>query len=725
MFQKSKSSVATRSRRASPAWRHRQMELVEKSAEQVCTAPRVSTLSSLVSKSTLQACANGKALVDGVASHISKLESNQGNGKNRQEKHIFFVSPSLPHPCEMEIWNETVRLLGVKGTILTAKSEEKSFKHFVDICSAMRTPLHLEYKLLETIQENKTFLAGLEQELENASLVIAVGEVSLASFQALKARRSHQHRLAIWQNAPRPPEYLLSRAQNQNPATLSRERTVRREVLKSCDALISFDKDSSTWAYLEDVNAQRIRRVSRGVSLNRFSKELTASRRIEMRARLGLPETDFIFLQAGPLEIDSGAMDSVYAFKSLLQSNPGLSGHTKLVFCGTGSAGGDVRQTVVNLRLDDHVYFLNPNDENTLQVLGNQLSNLLAICDAVIHNPVAPVNGSPQRYLDCTYDVLCSLASGLTVISNGNGWVGEWIARFYRTFSSGSLHSQVKLMRESIEKQERLVSIKRAVRMAIENELSLEKSADELAKVLRSLMSSNISFEEGSVARVFEQIEKMVSSRQYVEAIQLISDTFKMAGLSETQKAMLFRNIADCFTKLGDLENGLQNYIRSLEHDPYCAKTFVGLGTVALQAHNYNVAVPQFQKAVALAPKDDMASLGLGLAFEGLGENKEALNWTLRACNLNIENTVAIYNLVKLAYDLDQYVEAEDILTRYVALHPNDVNMTFTLGGIAFKLGKVEEAVRQMENILVLDPMNSRAHSLLGQINREQRRQVS
>lgn len=651
---------------------------------------------------------------------VSYIEATASNA-NRLAKQVYFVTPILPHPCEIEIWNGVVKKLGVKGTIITSKSEEKGFKHFLDVCAAIGTPSYLECKTLDGITENKTFLAGLESEITNANLIVAVGESSLASYQALKARSKHQGKLVIWQNSPRNSPFLAS-SRNLNPvqaSNLAREKTVRREILKNCDALICFDKDSATWSYLEEVNAQRIRRVSRGINLARFSQEFTASRRIEMREKLGLPDADFIFLQAGPLEVEAGAIDSVFAFKSLLQSHPNLLNHTKLVFCGTGAAGADVRQAVVDLKLDDHVFFLNPNDENTLQVLGNQLSNLLVLCDAVLHTPIAPVNGSPLRYLDCTYDIFCALASGLTVISNGHGWVGEWIARFYRIFSTGSIHSQAKLMHESIEKQERMVGLKRAVRMAIENELALDKAVDELSRVMSSLLTVQYAQPVESVSHVIDQIEKTVQARQYVEAIQLISNAFKMPGLSEMQRANLFRHIGDCFTKLGDLENGLQNYARSLDLDPYNAKTFIGLGTIALQTHNYNVAVPQFQKAVSLSPRDEMASLGLGLAFEGLGEPKEALNWTIRSCNLNIENTVALYNVVKLAYDLDQFNEAEEILTRYVGLHPNDVNMKFSLGGLAFKNGKMNVTRQLMEDILVLDPMNSRAHGLLSQVNKE------
>jgi tetratricopeptide (TPR) repeat protein len=115
-----------------------------------------------------------------------------------------------------------------------------------------------------------------------------------------------------------------------------------------------------------------------------------------------------------------------------------------------------------------------------------------------------------------------------------------------------------------------------------------------------------------------------------------------------------------------------------------------------------------------------MASLGLGLAFEGLNELKEALSWTIRACHLKADNTVAIFNLVKLSFELEEFADAERVLIRYLGLHPHDVNMIYTLGTIAFKTGKVDIALQLMENILSLDPMNSRAHSLINQIQRQE-----
>jgi len=471
------------------------------------------------------------------------------------------------------------------------------------------------------------------------------------------------------------------------------------------------------------VHAQRIRRLCRTINPTRFSTELSNIKRLELRAALGLPETDFIFLHLGPLEVESGAMDVVYSFKNLLQSHPEFENNARLCFCGKGSAGADIRQTVVEMGLDAHVYFLNPVGEDVPDMMGNQFSHVLSICDAVIHVPIAPINGSPLKHLDSTYDILCALSSGLLVVSNGSGFIGEWVGRYYKTCSPGNIHSLARLMQETIAKQDVVSSVKAAVKKGLANEFPFTKTINDMVGVLKDLIqnqSAHIVQNAESNSKLIEQIEQMIKGRQYLDAIECISQAFTKKDLSTLQQASLFRLIGDCFTKLGDLDNGSDNYLRAVDLDPYCARSFIGLGTVALQRQDFNVAVPQFQKSITLAPNDDMASLGLGLAFEGLGEQREALRWTMRACHLNPDSTVALFQLVKLAYDLNEYSEAEKALTRYVGRHPHDIHMIYSLGGIYYQTEQWDSALRLMDNILALDPTNNQALTLIAQIHKQQ-----
>jgi predicted Zn-dependent protease len=81
---------------------------------------------------------------------------------------------------------------------------------------------------------------------------------------------------------------------------------------------------------------------------------------------------------------------------------------------------------------------------------------------------------------------------------------------------------------------------------------------------------------------------------------------------------------------------------------------------------------------------------------------------------------VALFQLVKLSYDTNEYNEAEKALTRYVGRHPHDIHMVYSLGGIYYQTGQWEGALRLMNNILALDPTNNQALMLIAQIQKQQ-----
>lgn len=662
----------------------------------------------------------GAALL--VAAEQMFLATN-GSENDARVKQICFVAPVLPHTCVLDIWNGAVASLNVVGTVITSTDERAQFEEYVKYANAQGFGVSLEVRTLESMADNRTFLAGLDTELEAAQVVVALGETSLATYQSMKHCKRQLKRFVVWQNAPRPvhtlPGSRLSGAFVQ--PHIAREKSMRREILRSCEVLLCFDKESATLAYLEGVSAQRIRRLSRGISLDRYSAEFRAIHRSEIRKALQLEDDQYVYLQVGPLEVEAGAFDTLFAFKSLIQSSSQTARKIKLVCCGSGTAAADIRQMVVDLGLDDSVFFLSQTADGSPEIRGDHLSHLVAVADAVIHNPVSPIGGEPLRFLDSIYDVLCAVSYGIPVVSNGSGWIGEWISRFGRTFAPSNIHSQAKMMRDVFEKRAKFDSIMRSAHRALENDLPIASAVEDCAGILSALTQQVACSGAREVKGLFEQIEKAVQSQLYVEAIQSIEHAFASNGLSPSQRSWLFRTVGDCFTRLGDLASGRDNYLRAAELDPYCHKVFIGLGTVALQEKQYNVAVPHFHKAVGLAPKDDMANLGLGLAFEGLGEAREARNWTLRACQLNPENRPALYHLVKLSQEMDEYEATIAVIVKYLSLHPYDIHMIYTLGGLKYKTGNIDESLRLMKDILRIDPMNNLAHSLVAQIERESR----
>jgi Tfp pilus assembly protein PilF len=190
-------------------------------------------------------------------------------------------------------------------------------------------------------------------------------------------------------------------------------------------------------------------------------------------------------------------------------------------------------------------------------------------------------------------------------------------------------------------------------------------------------------------------------------------------------QANLLRLIGDCFTRLGDTTSAKNAYNRAINLDPFSAKAHIGLGTVALTRNSHDGAVIHFQKAVSLAPNDEMGSFGLGLAFQGLGEINEANKWVANACRLNPLNAPAVFTLVKLAFDRNSFDDARDALCRYISHKPQDLNMVFSLAGVEYKTGNNTAAEMLLTQMLAIDPNDARAHQLLAQIRGRHEAQTS
>jgi predicted Zn-dependent protease len=112
-----------------------------------------------------------------------------------------------------------------------------------------------------------------------------------------------------------------------------------------------------------------------------------------------------------------------------------------------------------------------------------------------------------------------------------------------------------------------------------------------------------------------------------------------------------------------------------------------------------------------------MSCLGLGLAFEGMGELQEANKWVVSALNINPMNTAALFTLVKIGYARNMFDDARSALCTYISRKPHDTNMLFSLAGVEFKAGNLVQAEQVARQILATDPTDTRTQQFLAQIS--------
>ena len=549
----------------------------------------------------------------------------------------------------------------------------------------------LQLLALPDHDENPTYLPGLEKALGGFEVVVVKERLGMYAYQAVKAKWRNRFRLVVWvDNATVLP--------GEDVAAM---RTVRNEVSNAADAFLVQSQAARTALSLEGIEPQRI------VTFAPFV-EARAQRGGKARAKaaetLGLGDTDFIIAHFGQIEWEEALLDLVHAVKLLEEMDRSLAARAKMVFCGIGSFSTDLRDRLVTLGLDRQAVYVAPSRDAFKTVL------TAADCMYYAGTPARDrLEGEPYR-------ILSAMANQVPLLASRGPLVEEYVGKHRLDFCTGSVQSLAQAIKKAAEAPALRADIVQKNLMTLKNRRA--KVAREMSEMFTVVCRQTPTVDVSALDHQVLEVEALVHTKQYLVAIDMIESIFQLKEIPVHHKANLFRLIGDCFTKLGDGDGGKNAYMQSAELDPYSARTFIGLGTVGLTKQSYDIAVLHFQKAISLSPEDEMANLGLGLAFQGMGEMEEASRWVVKALEISPENTAAIFTLVQLAQERARFEDADRALEAYLARHPDDHNMLFTLAAIRHRAGRNGSAMELVERIVALDPFNERAQGLAREIAR-------
>lgn len=604
--------------------------------------------------------------------------------KNSKKLKVALVFGNLPSAEEVDQF----RLLADQVQVSVVSTQS--------ICGYLKETSrfqNLECYALPDHDENPTYVPGLESVLANFDLVIVKERLGLYAYQAVKAKWKHKFRLAIWVDnlAPLPAE------------DVAQMRTIRSEVVNAADAFLVQSKAAEQALVIEGIDDNRIIQFSPWVE--KISKRNKKTRHSALQA-LGLAENAIVIAHFGQIEWEEGLSDLAAGLKLALQRDAAKAERIRLVFCGIGSYATQFKQTLVALGVDDRAVFVAPNRDAYQTILNAADAVYLASTPSRDR-----VEGDPYRLVQ-------AMSNEVAIITNRSAIVEEICGKHRIDICFASPASIADGLSKLSRSTALVNDIVKKNASTVRERFSEKRVRTQLDAIVTSIMDRKQVVNSASIDHQVAEAESLVSSKQYLKAIDLIEAVFKIEHIPVHHRANLYRLVGDCFAKLSDNDSAKDAYIKAIELDPYAFRAYVGLGTVALVKQSADIAVFNFQKAVSLAPQDEMANLGLGLAFHSMEERNEANSWISKTLEINPYNTVALFSLVKIAYETQQFEAAEAALKIYLKRHPNDHNMEFTLGGLQFKMGKFKEVVRLMKSVVKIDPLDGRAHSLLKQAER-------
>lgn len=141
----------------------------------------------------------------------------------------------------------------------------------------------------------------------------------------------------------------------------------------------------------------------------------------------------------------------------------------------------------------------------------------------------------------------------------------------------------------------------------------------------------------------------------------------------------------------------------------------IGLkGAVLLDMERFSESIEAYLYVLPFAEEKDEAHYNLGLAYQGLGDNNEAIRHFKEALTINSANEDALFELVTCLEIEDALESSISYYEEFIDSNPYSSNGWYNLGIVHDKLGQFEKAVNAYEYATLIEPEFSSAFYNLG-----------
>jgi tetratricopeptide (TPR) repeat protein len=168
----------------------------------------------------------------------------------------------------------------------------------------------------------------------------------------------------------------------------------------------------------------------------------------------------------------------------------------------------------------------------------------------------------------------------------------------------------------------------------------------------------------------------------------------------------------------GSIEQTVADYEKIIAINPNFPEALSNLGSYYFRSGKLEKAVTLFQNAVRVYPNFIQALSNLGAALNKLDRSPEAIPHLKKTISLDPEFAIAYYNLGNSYFATNQLDDAHTAYNQAVTLGVDFLSLHWKLYETTHRLGKNEEAGKQLKIILQMDPENEKAKQALAKLPR-------
>lgn len=165
--------------------------------------------------------------------------------------------------------------------------------------------------------------------------------------------------------------------------------------------------------------------------------------------------------------------------------------------------------------------------------------------------------------------------------------------------------------------------------------------------------------------------------------------------------------------RISDWRNQDTLWLTTAKYSPSSHQNHNNLGDMYARHGDYQKAIEEFQKAIALKPNYADAYHNLANIYHQINRDDLAEENYKKALEFNPSLWQSHQNLAALYFLHQNFDLAEQHLSKAIELNPQNAELYVNLGILYFKIGQKDKARQTFQKALTLDPLNQKAKEFL------------
>ncbi|MCI5065292.1 glycosyltransferase [bacterium] len=215
------------------------------------------------------------------------------------------------------------------------------------------------------------------------------------------------------------------------------------------------------------------------------------------------------------------------------------------------------------------------------------------------------------------------------------------------------------------------------------------------------------------------ELEELKHRKDLDEALEGADQLLARAELSERQRTSVELLRGEVQALLGNRDEAKEIFHAHHAHNPKCPRALCGLAAIAASYNELDESRKLFEEALRHAPEYDKALAGLGFCDLFSKQYPTAWGHYNAALDSNPENLSALFGCIQLSYILERLPDLQRRLETYLDMHPADLDMVYAYAGCLYAQRSLDEALSEVQKILIFKPEDSRAQELKGMIEEQ------